>query len=174
MKRSLKVNGYLDRFLPRSESKAVFIFALTCYDIAISVVTLRLLRLFGWWPMTIATPAVPPRPVDLGVADSTIWDFLWTPIVESALLIGVIELLRYLKCGAWVQVIVSTVLICALHSLQQPAIWGLAVLPGFLINTGAFVYWRKTSFWTGAQVMVILHFCSNILPILVVTRRMLH
>jgi hypothetical protein len=147
---------------------------MACYDIALSTVTARLLRVFGWWPMTTGGPTVASRPVDLGVASNTLLDFLWTPFVESALLIGLIELIRYLKGGVFVQVGVSTLFICALHSLQQPTIWGLAVLPGFFINTSAFVYWRKVSFWTAAQVMVILHFFSNTLPILAVTARMLH
>lgn len=92
--------------------------------------------------------------------------------LESILLIGVIELLRRLRFGHIVQVVVSTLLICALHSAVVP-IWGLLSIPPFLIGTAAYVYWRRHSFWTAALITVALHFCINLSAFLAVVRRAL-
>jgi hypothetical protein len=165
--------GWFERFLPRSQSKAIFVFAMACYSIALGKLLDGLVIFCGLWPTAYDPVRHARRFAQPGIDESTITDFFIFPIVESFILIGLIELVRRLKFTSGIQVLVSTLLICFLHSLKYP-IWGVLVAPGFLIDTASYVYWRRTSFWVATQIIIILHFCDNLLPLLTLIRRTLH
>jgi hypothetical protein len=153
--------GGFERFLPRSQSGAVFTFTMVCYSFTFSEITARLIRLSGFWPSRVDPVKHVLRPVRPGIDNSSIIDLLLvSPVIESFIVIGIIELLRRLKFNIAVQILVSVSLICLLHSIEYP-VWGLLVAPAFFVDASAYLYWRRTSFWVGAQVIVILHFLSN-------------
>ncbi len=78
--------GWFERFLPRSRSKAVFIFTITCYTFTLSAIAGRLIRLFGASP----TPNINYRTST--VLDTVVGPLVFAPVVESFIVIGLIEL----------------------------------------------------------------------------------
>jgi hypothetical protein len=159
--------GWFARFLPRSQSKAVFLFVMTCYSWTLSTLTARLIRLLGFWPTTdplahvrqlIRAGGIDARTIAL--ARLLVGPLLLAPVFESFVVIGVIELLRRLKFSIAVQITGSVSLSCFLHGLEHPVQW-LLVAPLFLIGAAAYIYWRQISFWIGAQMIILLHFIHN-------------
>jgi hypothetical protein len=155
-----------ERFLPRSRSKTVFVFVITCYTFTLQSLNWRLIRLFASWPkaMDPQTRALQlARPgVDDTIVHTVINKLVIAPVVESLIVIAVIELLRRLKFSVVVQIIISASLSCFFHSIQIP-LWGLEVAPVFFIGAGAYVYWRRVSFWTGTQMIILLHCFHNVI-----------
>lgn len=154
--------NWLDRFLPKSQSKTVFIFTMTCYTFTLHYIVARLIWLFGFSPTSnrsiTSTPIVP---------------LLIAPVVESFVVIGLIELVRRLKFKLAVQIAVPVLVSCFLESPLQP-FWGIRSAPLFFIGAASYIYWRGVSFWTAAQIVILLHFFYNALVFLNVTARWLH
>lgn len=121
------------------------------------------------------------KPLRLGISDSSTQPLLVlaagallvAPIAESLAVIGLIAVLRRFGYTAVTQVAVSALAISSLHSLSYP-IWGILVAPTFLIGGAAYVYWRKTSFYLAAGMIIGLHFISNVKPILSEIARRTH
>jgi hypothetical protein len=130
---------------------------MTCYGVALSSLIARLISFFDLWPTTTDQ--------DVVFHDISIVRFFIGPLPESLILISVIELLRWRKFKTSVQISGSTLLICALHAIAVP-LWGLLVLPGFLVDTATYVYWRRVSLWAGAYMIYIVHLGLNLLPLL--------
>jgi hypothetical protein len=172
--------NWFQRFLPRSSSKAVFLFVMTCYSFTLKAVIGLVIRLLGLWPVTIDSLTHLPRLVRPGIDRSTgtivtaiIDPLVIAPIAESLVVIGIIELLRRLNFNAVIQILVSASLSCFLHSIQYP-FWGFEVAPVFFIGAAAYVYWRRVSFWSGTQMIILLHFFLNSIVFISVTAERLH
>lgn len=146
--------------LPRSRSKGTFLVTMVCYAFTLYTIEYGLMKLLGLWPAAyhVILPRMPWLPENIGF--SVITALSIDPIVESVILISVIESLRKLRCSVALQVVIPLLLICVLHSMEY-ALWGLLVAPLFLIDIGTYLYWRRTSPWIGAQMMVILHIAYN-------------
>jgi hypothetical protein len=166
--------GWFEQFLPRGQSKAVFIFATLCYSFTVTDIEARLIRVFGLWPVRVDPVRHVLRPVRPGVDNSNIIDLLLiSPVIESFIMIGIIELLRRLKFNIVIQVMTSVSLLCLLHGMLYP-FYAFLVAPTFLIYAGTYVYWRRISFWVGAEMIILLHFFSNAMPFLSVVAEWLH
>src|SRR5579884_632330 len=142
--------NWFERFLPRSSSNAVFIFTMTCYTFTIEYLNGRLSRLFGFWRTShvkhlSSTPMVP---------------LLISPVVDSLVVIGLIELARRLKFNIAIQIAVAVLVSCFLESPRQPLL-GLLVAPVFLIGAGAYIYWRPAGLCIAAGTIILLHFLYN-------------
>lgn len=148
----------LRAFLPRSESQIVFVLVMFCY---IMTITLAL--------RTLATAVGVPRP-ELGLfleqasptARVVVLLFL-APAVETLLLIGIIELVRWLRAPCWLQVAVSAVFLAIGHA-EAANPWGFGVLPGFAIQSLAYLEWRRVSWKVGYAVVASIHVLLNLLP----------
>jgi hypothetical protein len=158
---------FFDALIPRSESRSVYIFTMTCYVIAIDLLGGRIASALGLW-------SVRASPAALGNARHMVARPLWeqagmdlviSPIVESLVMIAIIEMARRLKLGALTGVIGATLLFGALHCATIP-IWGLIVVPAFFIEGVSYNYWRRVSFWAGLQTIVLIHAFSNLAPFL--------
>jgi hypothetical protein len=170
----MRHGGWFKRFLPRSRSKAIFIFAMTCYSLTLTDIDARLIRLWGLWPVKVDPITHVLRPVRPGIDDSKIIDLLLiSPVIESLIVIGVIELLRRLKFNIPTQIITSVSLVCLLHGIGSP-FFAFLVAPAFFIMAGAYIYWRRISFWSGAQVIILVHFFGNVVPFISVMGEYLH
>src|ERR671936_860531 len=115
--------NWFEHFLPRSSSNALFIFTMTCYTFSLEYLGLRVIRLFGFWPTSridhlIRTPVVP---------------LLISPVVDSFIVIGLIELGRRLRFNVAVQIAVAVSISCFLESPRQP-FGGALMAPLFLIG----------------------------------------
>lgn len=161
----------LESILPRGHSKAAFIFTVSCYGIVLGLINARLIKLVGLWPSGSDSQGM-TRYLEPGLEHATILRSLLGPLLESLILIALIEVMRWLKAIPIVQVLVSTLVICLLHSTSIP-IWGLLVAPTFLVDTASYVYWRRVSFWSAAQIIYIVHLCCNVLPFLTIVQRTL-
>lgn len=156
----------LNGLLPRSESRAVYTFTMACYSITITVLATRLASVLGLW--TEVSSDVLANAQQLRASpwwNQVVVDLLLAPVSESLALIGIIELLRFLKRSATAGVIVATLFFSALHSFTIP-VWGIICIPAFFIDSVSYVYWRRISFWAGLQTAVVLHICGNLPPVL--------
>ena len=81
-----------DAFLPRSASPIVFVLVVACYDYALTALFAAIVRLFHF----------PPRPLSFWEThgDPTahiVEGLVFTPLIETCILVGIIELLRLLS-----------------------------------------------------------------------------
>ena len=148
----------LHAFLPRSDSKIVFVLVMVCYALT-ATVSMR----------TVASACGVPHPgpgllLERGSPAAHVIVLLFlAPIVETLLLIGTIELFRKLRSPYWLQVACSTAFIAILHS-EAANPWGVAVVPSFAIQSLAYLYWRRVSWKTGYAVVASMHALLNVLP----------
>jgi len=95
------------------------------------------------------------------------------PVLESFVVIGVIELLRRLNFNVSIQIVASALVSCLLHSISQP-VEGLLVAPAFFIFAATYIYWRQVSFWIGTEMIILLHFLYNAIVFMGVLAQWLH
>ena len=147
----------------------MFVFVTTCYAYTLQSIISRVLGLLGVWPRVIDPVRHVLRPIrpafDAGASATNL--LLIAPIVESLVVIAIVELLRRLGFRASVQITVSVFVSCLLHSIQH-LFWGFVVIPTFLLGVIGYIYWRRISFWSGLQVIIALHFCINAIAFLTV------
>ena len=146
-----------DAFLPRSESKSVFVLVMVCYALATAAFVRTLAAAFG-----------APRPPEglfvlHGRPTARVSDLLlFAPIIESLILIGAIELSRLLHFPTWLQITVGAMVIGFLHSvLWRP--WGFIVAPGFAIQGIAYVIWKRASWMTAFGIVACIHALLNLI-----------
>ena len=157
----------LDALLPRSTSVAVFVLTIACYDLAITFLLGAIVRLSH----------LPPRPPSFweshGDPMAHILEALvFAPLLESGLLFGIVELLRWLRAATWLQVACAAVVVAAPHSFT----WGwepyaFIVAPSFAIQAASYLYWRTVSRKHGFAVVVCIHALHNLLPTLSIIAR---
>ena len=160
-------------FLPRSNSKVIFILAMSCYAIALTSIETHLVGLLRVAADKSIHRAVPP--IGPPISEYKIIDLLLlSPAGESLIMIAVIEGVRRMRLSTGVQVVTATCVICLFHSLRY-TLWGFVVAPAFLIDAGTFVYWRRReSIRIGALMMFVLHACFNAVAAVAVITHRLH
>ena len=89
------------------------------------------------------------------------------PILESLILIGLVEMLRILKCPRGAQIIIAAVAMGLLHSYS----WGprsLITAPAFGIWAAGYLYCEDISLGVkvGYVMIVASHFLHNLIPAL--------
>lgn len=143
-------------FLPRTKSKIVFVLAMVSYALAAGRLVLTIADAFG---------AERPR---LGVflrhgypALEVMSLLLLAPIIESLVLIGMIELLRCLRAPVWLQVILPAAISTALH---VPVSNALAVAPAWFIMASAYLMWRRASLRVAFVIIASIHALLNLNP----------
>jgi hypothetical protein len=152
----------LEAFLPRSGSVFVFIPVVACYDFAVTALFAVMVGVLGF----------PPRPPSFweshgDLAAHLIEALAFAPLLESGLLIAVIELLRWLRMPTVVQVLLAAIAMAAPHSYT----WGwepyaFIVAPGFAIQAASYLYWRAVSWPQGFVVVASIHALHNLVPVL--------
>lgn len=161
-------HGWLGRLVPCGPSKGVFIFAAYCYSVATTHILVQLLKLGGFWP-TRLDPNGLSHYIRPGIDTGRVIDLLViSPIIESLVLIGALELLRLLRLPCNAQVIGTVLLSCLLHNSHNVALatW---VAPALFIQVACYLYWKKeASIIPAIGIVMLLHFLLNCIPALVV------
>lgn len=151
-------------FLPRTESPLVFLCVFLCYQVALARLMTDIVVVLHMWP-TVADPSTHiRRSVSLGVEGVSLFEFLIMPIAESLVLVGLIQMCAWLKFSTTTQIIAPALVFSALHSVQY-IIWGVLVIPGFVLDAGIFVYWRARSFLLATCLAIAFHLLVNGVPI---------
>jgi hypothetical protein len=148
----------LEAFVPRSSSAFVFTVAMACYDRMIASFLGGIVYLFHFRPPPPSVWESRGLPV-LGVISAV----FVAPLLESCILIGIIELLRWGKSPVWVQVFVAAAALAGPHSFE----WGphaFVAMPDFAIQAAAYLYWRTTSRKKGFAVVAGIHALHNLIP----------
>ena len=151
-----------DAFLPRSASPIVFVIVVTCYIYALTALFATIVRLFHF----------PPRPLKFWEThgDPTahiIEALVFAPLIETCILVAIIELLRWLRVPTLALVFLAGALVAWPHSYAWD--WGpyaFVVLPSFIIQAAAYLYWREVSRKCGFAVVASIHALLNLLPAL--------
>ena len=128
--------GWLERLLPRNPSKSVFLFVMACYALTLGRLEMLLIQLLRRF--LSAGPFRPlQRPFSTDPLGGQLLD-LWVlaPVIESLILIAIIELCRRLKLAVALQVVVPATIICIMHTSHEYPFWGLIVAPAFLADGG--------------------------------------
>jgi hypothetical protein len=151
-----------DAFLPRSASPIVFVLTATCYDYTLTALFAAIIRLFHF----------PPRPLNFWEThgDPTahvIEALVFAPLIETCILVAIIELLRWLRVPTLALIFLAGGLSAWPHSYAWHwAPYAFVVLPSFTIQAGAYVYWRAVSRKRGFAVVASIHALANLLPAL--------
>lgn len=149
-------------FLPRSASPIVFVLVVTCYDYALTALFTAIVRLFHFPPRPLSfweTHGDPTAPIIEGL--------VFAPLIETCILVAIIELLRWLKVPTLALVFLAGALVAWPHSYARH--WGpyaFVVLPSFIIQAAAYLYWREVSRKSGFTVVASIHALANLLPAL--------
>jgi hypothetical protein len=127
----------LDAFLPRSGSAFVFVLTMACYGWAITSLL----------DATVGILHFPPRPPNFWASHGdpvahVIEALLFAPLLESCILIGAVELLRWLRSPGWLQVLFATVVVAGPHSFEW-APYAFVVAPGFAIQAASYLYCER-------------------------------
>ena len=143
-------------FLPRSRSKVVFILVMASYSLAAG-------SLVGAIVVALGAQRVPPgvflrRGYPMLEIVSLI---LIAPVVESLLLIGIIELLRWVRSPSWFQIVCSATVFTILH-VPTSISNAFVVAPACFIMAAAYLVWRRESWTTGFAVIMSIHFLLNL------------
>lgn len=146
-------------FLPRSRSKIVFVSVAACYAFTAGVVAQAIATAFG----VFYAPSDPFASGSLAfhVADN----LLFAPVLESLVLTATIELLRWLRLPASLQLATSAAVCASLHAFVSLAL-AFVVVPAWLIMSAAYLIWRRTSWMTGFIVVASVHALVNFLSLI--------
>ena len=86
---------------------------------------------------------------------------IFAPVIESLLLIAVLELARRARATPGLQIIAAAVAVSAIHAWPW---WphAVIVLPAFCVDGAAYLYWRQRDSWKVAfAVVASIHALSN-------------
>lgn len=148
-------SNFFKQFIPRGESKVIFVFAVTCY-------TWMLASLMDALVSAVQFPPPTGNFTDMPMVRMTS-AMLLAPIVESLLLVGGIEVVRVFRAPVWVQVTLPSLIIALLHCFSWPA-RGLIIAPMFVIHAGSYLHWRRTSKQDAFGIVVCMHSLHNLVP----------
>jgi hypothetical protein len=148
---------------------------MVCYTSTIDLLGGRLANILGLWRVRSSPQALVNAQQMIAGSwwNHALMDLLISPITESLMIIGIVEVLCRLKFSAVTGITMATLLFSALHGLTIP-IWGIICIPGFFIESVSYVYWRRISFWAGLQVIILIHAFSNLPPFLYTLERSIH
>jgi len=87
------------------------------------------------------------------------------PLIESLVLVGMVELVRRFHAPQTVQVFTAALFISGLHVRPW---WphAIIVLPSFCIQGASYLYWRRISWKTAFCVLAAIHALANVFPAL--------
>jgi len=148
----------LRSFLPRTQSPIVFALVTACYSITLT-------SFIGAWAR-VAHLRRPAPPFYLrGDPADVISLLVIAPLIESLVLVGVVELVRRFHAPQTVQVFTAALFISGLHVRPW---WphAVIVLPSFCIQGASYLYWRRISWKTAFCVLAAIHALDNVLPAL--------
>ena len=149
-----------DSFLPRSDSAFVFTLAFACYDWAFTAFFGAIVRMLHF----------PPRPLSFwethgDPAAHALETLVFAPLIETAIFIAMIELLRWVRMPVTAQIFITSVLVGFAHSYSWAwPPYGFIVTPSFLIQGAAYLYWRRVSIGRGFAVVASIHALHNLVP----------
>jgi hypothetical protein len=152
----------VDAFLPRSTSPFVFVFVFTCYDYALTALFAAIVRLshFPWRPLSFWESHGDPTA-------HVIEALLFAPLIETCILVGIIELLRWIRVPSVVNAFLAGALLAWPHSYAWHwAPYAFVIFPSFVLQAAAYLYWRSVSRKVGFSVVASIHALANVLPTL--------
>jgi len=152
-----------DSFVPRSNSKVILAAVIACYTWTLTSITRLLVYL-------CAKPPPTGRQTTHTAGQWIVHFFggiVVAPLLESLILIGLVELLRLLKCPKSAQIIFPALVMGLLHSSS----WGLRSViaaPAFGVWAAAYLYCKDISLGVraGYAIIVAAHLLHNLIPAL--------
>jgi hypothetical protein len=151
-----------DAFLPRSPSPFVFVLVIACYDYVLTALFGAIVRLSHF----------PPRPLSFweshgDPAAHVIEGLLFAPLLETCILVGVIELLRWFRLPSVPNAFLAGALLAWPHSYAWHwAPYAFVVFPSFVLQAAAYLFWRSVSRKVGFSAVASIHALANLLPTL--------
>jgi hypothetical protein len=152
------LSAKLESFLPRGHSALIFAITMACYSWMVAGLIDAIVSLFHFGPPPLST-SNSQMPLALGVLS----DLLVAPLLESLILVGAIELLRWLKSPEWLQVFLAAAILAGPHFLGRPS-HALVAMPAFTIQAASYLYWKSTSWKKAFAVLVCIHALHNLIP----------
>ena len=141
-------------FLPRTRSKIVFVIVMASYSLFAA-------GLLG--AVANALGAQRPQPSILlqrgYPALEAVSVLVLAPLIESLILIAMIELLRWLRSPVWLQIGLPALISAAQH---VPVSYAVVVTPSWFIMAAAYVMWRRVSRKVGFVVIASIHALFNL------------
>ena len=144
-------------FLPRSRSKVVFVLVMAAYSTTITYF------MVAW---RAAAQVQGPSSGFYSVLEQQPLEhilelLIFAPVIESLILIAVLELARRARATAGLQILSAAMSVSALHAWPW---WphAIIVLPAFCIDGASYLYWRSRASWKVAFLIIAsIHALSN-------------
>lgn len=122
--------------------------------------------LIGWVLAHVAPDNSGPDFGDISAATKLVLIALFSPLVETAIMAGVLGLLlRFV--APWQAVIASAALWGVAHSLSSPW-WGVVIWWPFLIFSTLYVTWRPHGVWRAIGLVALVHILQNLFPAILI------
>ena len=117
---------------------------------------------------TFTAVAAPTSPIAVllaayGPGVRTVAMFVFTPLVTSLILLGLIEALRRLGLSSSLQIVAASVALCLAACISSVA-WAIVVAPVFVLCAFSYVYWRSISLRTAFTVSFLIQAFHNVIP----------
>ena len=146
----------LSVFLPRTRSKVIFVVVMASYGLFAALFLRSVADAFG------AQHTRPGIFLQRGHPTLEVISLLvFAPVVESLILIAMIELLRWLRSPVWLQIALPAIVSAAQH---VPVSHAVVVTPSWFIMAAAYVMWRQVSRKTAFVVIASIHALLNLNP----------
>ncbi len=142
-------------FLPRTESKWIFVLVMVAYNYALSGFVYRMMT-----PFVGAAPWLFKAHGWGSVLRQMAGGIIWYPLWQTLLLIAIIEVLRGIRLPVVLQIFIASIPVAATDGSRW---WPHAAgsLSGFVIFAIAYLYWRPASWWKAALVAIAIHATYN-------------
>jgi hypothetical protein len=141
-------------FLPRSRSKVVFVLVMVSYTLSAATLLRAIATACGAERAPLSALLKRGYP---GLEVITL--VLLAPVIESLILIGMIELLRWLRSPVWLQLTLAAS-ISAIAEL--PISKAVVIAPGWFIMAAAYLMWRRVSWKVGFAMIASIHALLNL------------
>lgn len=152
----------LESVMPQCPSKRIYLLVMASCSYALATLVARIARLFE--PPVSLTYKY-PLSTDHSIGEGIFSALIFAPIVETIILIGIIEVARLLKLPYIWQLIFSVSTLCAMHTPGFP-LKGLIVAPSFIIFAYSYLDWRRKSWKIAIAMVILIHSASNLIPVL--------
>ena len=145
-------------FLPRSNSKTIFVVAMACYAFAAGSLIRGVATAFG------AQHTGPGVLAEHGYQTLQVVSLLvFSPLIESLMLVGLLEAARWLQLPWWAQVALPAATAAGLHAYVSLSL-AFVVAPGWAIMSIAYLMWRRVSWKVAFLIVVAIHALLNLYP----------
>lgn len=147
-------------FLPQGGSGFVFVVAMAGYSSIATTLLSAIVYLLRYGPSPPSVWEIHGQPFLAALSG-----VVFAPLFETCILVGVIELLRWMRSPTWLQVFGAAAVLAGPHSLRW-APHAFVSMPDFSLQAASYIYWRPRSPKKAFTIASCIHALHNLAPVI--------